>query len=273
MYLKQLSLALGVLLLCCSLHAETVQEPEPAHIIEQPRYISFPTVIFSDEDLQGVNRWLLLEVVVDEEGYVFKAVPRKSSGIPWLDARIIKRMKARARLQPMLVDGKAVPSYAYQKIELAAERPKVSWPIPETLQYVPAGTPTRDYRLLSLTRVGKQKLQYSRSAAVIISAYIGRNGRVLQLAVKQPDPDNRINYAAVQALLRCVFQPVLENGEPIAYTTDIPMYFYTDYANVGVISPAPELLPVTKGQGKANKAEDKATAPAVTAPAGVEYRE
>lgn len=268
MYLKQLSaFVLAGLLLAGSARAEDNNGFDTRHVIENPSYIAFPKIQFGDDDLQKLDRWIMLRLLIDDSGEVHKVMLVKSTGVPRLDLRVIGQIKEQARLKPFMLDGRPIAAYALQAIEFKAENPVVPWPVPESLQYIPVATPTRSYKLLSLKRACSRKLNYRYSASVILSAYIGKGGEVIRLAVKQPAPDNAVNQAAVETLSRCLFEPLLEDGQAIAYTTDIPMYFYKDYADKSVLSPAPELLKVNKPINTAARPDDSNISPAVDKPA------
>jgi TonB family protein len=262
MYLKQLlAFVLGGLLVAGNVHAEYNHDINPRYVIEKPNYVYFPKIQINEYDLPKLDR-MILELLIDEYGEVHKVMLVKSSGMPKLDVQIIEQIKARAHFKPLVLDGKPIASYVYQIVEFKDEDFVATPTIPEYLQYIPVGTPSRNYTLLSLKRACGKKLDNSLSVSVLLSAYISKNGEVLQLAVKQPAPDNAVNKAAVEALSRCLFEPVLEDGQAIAYTTDIPMYFYRDYANRGSIKPAPELLKHVKAQGEDAKVDEKLVAPA-----------
>lgn len=268
MYLKHLSaFVLGGLLLAGNVYAEDNDDINTRHVIEQPSFISFPNIQFDDADLQKLDRWMLLKLIINDSGEVHKVMLLKSSGVPRLDSRVIGEIKEHARLKPLMLDGRPIAAYAMQMIDFKAENPDVSWPVPENLLYIPAGTPSRNYKLLKLKRGCSKKLSSRYSVSVILSAYIGKGGQVIRLAVKQPSPDNAVNQAAVEALSRCLFEPLVEDGQAIAYTTDIPMYFYNDYADKDVISPAPELLKVNKPVNTAVRPDGSNVLPDADTPA------
>ena len=105
--------------------AKPVTQAEPAHT--SPKSVSVggsgvqwsrsPKPVYSNQDLQGENRRVVVLIEANEKGSIVNARITRSSGVPALDEKILRAVKG-AKFKPYKENGVAYPIRAEQPFDL-----------------------------------------------------------------------------------------------------------------------------------------------------------
>ncbi|MDS7693906.1 energy transducer TonB [Acinetobacter soli] len=85
------------------------------------QWIRYPRPKFKNDDLQGYDRSALVHFETDDKGVVTLAKIKKSSGLEYLDQKIIESVM-KAKLRPYTENGISYPSKLDQNFELSVLR-------------------------------------------------------------------------------------------------------------------------------------------------------
>lgn len=105
--------------------SKPVTQPEPADA--SPKSVSIggsgvqwsrsPKPVYSNQDLQGENRRVVVLIEANEKGSIVNARITRSSGVPALDEKILRAVKG-AKFKPYKENGVAYPIRAEQPFDL-----------------------------------------------------------------------------------------------------------------------------------------------------------
>ena len=76
-----------------------------------------PKPVYSNQDLQGENRRVVVLIEANEKGSIVNARITRSSGVPALDEKILRAVKG-AKFKPYKENGVAYPIRAEQPFDL-----------------------------------------------------------------------------------------------------------------------------------------------------------
>ena len=76
-----------------------------------------PKPVYSNQDLQGENRQVVVQIEANEKGVIVSARITRSSGVPALDEKILRAVKG-AKFKPYKENGVAYPIRAVQPFDL-----------------------------------------------------------------------------------------------------------------------------------------------------------
>ncbi len=79
-----------------------------------------PKPVYSNQDLQGENRRVVVLIEANEKGSIVNARITRSSGVPGLDEKILSAVKC-AKFKPYKENGVAYPIRAEQPFDLVIE--------------------------------------------------------------------------------------------------------------------------------------------------------
>lgn len=203
--MKKILWAVCLSVLCFDIGAKVEETPVITNKLENIRWVRRPSIQFSNVELQGYDRTVIVRFSANESGFITSAEIVKSSRLDEIDNKVITVIN-RSRLKPYQVNG-------------------ISYPITAEQPFIMMVSRDAEYKKFPKIPVRKIDLQ-GRNREVVVYAEADDNGHVTRAEIKTSSGLKVFDqYVLREYRKQARFKPLSINGKPYPITKSTRFYF------------------------------------------------